>query len=198
MRVFFSENALCNGQSVCFDVGLVKPDVLRYSPTINCTPFRWSKLQSESISKAGYNTTNVFSTSVAFLVLLNLQRGGWERQACGKNAVLLGCGLDLREAVYGLIETLMERKKRIVVSMVCNRFVYHAQEDRTTFALRSFYVIQVLTEYLARLYCVFILPRPRLVSYGYATLKFYQVLHAHKDLRYYPVLNDRITSLLRP
>ena len=41
MRVFFSENALCNGQSVYIDVGLVKPDVLRYSPTINCTPFRW-------------------------------------------------------------------------------------------------------------------------------------------------------------
>ena len=48
--------------------------------------------------------------------------------------------------------------------MVCSRFVYHAYEDLTTFALRSYYVLQVPTTSLPRPYNV-LSPRPRHVSF---------------------------------
>ena len=49
--------------------------------------------------------------------------------------------------------------------MVCNRLVHHVHEDLTTFALRSYYVLQVPTTSLPRPYCVLISPRPRHVSF---------------------------------
>ena len=50
--------------------------------------------------------------------------------------------------------------------MICNRFVYHVHEDVTTFAPRSYYVLQVPTaSLLLRPFCVLIQHRPHHVSF---------------------------------
>ena len=81
----------------------------------------------------------------------NLQKTCWEPQGRDKNAVKSSrtCYGRTRSVVGSYREPAGHSADVVTtyseVLMVCNRFVYHVHEDLTTFALRSNYVLQVLT-----------------------------------------------------